>query len=388
MRYLKILFTGDICFEAQHEMNAELAKKVLAPMREILSAADLRVMNLETPLADEGVGAPIEKRGPAIIGRPENVGFLTEAGCDIAILANNHTGDYGPDALFSTIDILDRNKILHTGAGKDIDEAYKAVRINLDGIRISFLGICENEFGIAEDDTPGTAGFELDRAGNVISGEKEASDYVIVVFHGGNERNPLPSPGCRSRYRTLIRLGADAVIGGHPHCMQGYEYFLGKPIVYSGGNFFFKDPENTTLSWLHGYITELTIGERLTVRPIPYEFTADGLSVIPLSGNELSETLSYIEEISSYIPDTKRLNELFDCWSVTYGFGYPKRFAGSDGLAPGMNDAAFFKNNLICEAHNEVCRTAYRIMFENRLDEALSHKPELDRLKAIPCERK
>ena len=50
---LKILFCGDVCFKVQPEVDREAAKRILAPMRDILCAADLRVMNLECPLALE-----------------------------------------------------------------------------------------------------------------------------------------------------------------------------------------------------------------------------------------------------------------------------------------------------------------------------------------------
>ena len=56
---LKILFCGDVCFKVQPEVDREAGKRILAPMRDILCAADLRIMNLECPLAPEGAGAPI-----------------------------------------------------------------------------------------------------------------------------------------------------------------------------------------------------------------------------------------------------------------------------------------------------------------------------------------
>ena len=383
---MKIIFTGDVCFKEQHDMNATLARKVLSGLKPALDLADCLVMNLETPLAPEGVGEPIVKSGPAIIGRPENLVFLTEAGCDIVVLSNNHTADYGADALFCTIDLLDKAGIEHTGAGKNLDEAYRAVRKVIDGKRFSFIGINENEFGIAGTDTPGTAGFDLERAGDVLSAERAVSDYVIVIFHGGNEYNPLPSPLCRERYRTLTRLGADAVIGGHTHCMQGFEIYNSKPIVYSMGNFLFKYKAQKQASWYLGYMTELTVdGDRLSVRPIPYRFSADGESMELLSGDELTRTLDYLNKLSAYIPDTKKLREMFECWSLTVGFCYPKRFAGSGNILDMERQTlATLKNNLFCEAHNEVCRTAFDVVFFGRAEDAIARKPLLDELMRMP----
>lgn len=383
---MNIIFTGDVCFKEQHEMDEILAKKVLSGLKPTLDSADYLVMNLETPLAREGVGAPITKSGPNIIGRPENIGCLTEAGCDLAVLANNHTADYGDDALSETVDLLDKKRIAHTGAGKNIAEAYRAVRTEICGKKFSFVGINENEFGIADENTPGTAGFDLELAGNRLAEERLVSDCVIVIFHGGNEYNPLPSPLCRERYRTLTRLGADAVIGGHTHCMQGFEYYNGKPIIYSMGNFLFKYSTEKQASWYLGYMTRLIIEDgKMQVEPLPYRSAPDGESIEPLCGDERERVLAYIEKISAYIGDTVRLREMFECWSLTVGYGYPKRFAGSGSIEELMpNVLAVLKNNLSCEAHNEVCRTAYNTVFAGRADRARALKPELDELMRMP----
>ena len=91
----KLLFAGDVCLDVQPEVDATLSRRILAGVKPYFEAADLRILNLETPLADEGVGAPIPKSGPNIVGRPRNLAFLREAGADCAVLANNHAKDYG-----------------------------------------------------------------------------------------------------------------------------------------------------------------------------------------------------------------------------------------------------------------------------------------------------
>lgn len=60
-------------------------------------------------------------------------------------------------------------------------------------------------------------------------------------------------------YRHFIDLGAEAVIAMHTHCPQGYEFYNGKPIVYSMGNFFFPHKKDKEKSWYHGYMSELDI---------------------------------------------------------------------------------------------------------------------------------
>ena len=138
---MKLLFTGDVCFNYQPELEETMAQTALADMLPLFRQADYRVMNLETPLCPEHIGAPIEKSGPNLVGRPRNIAFLTTAGCDCAILANNHTGDYGDDALYATLDLLDSRGIAHTGAGANLDEAYRPWRIAKDGVSGSVIAV-------------------------------------------------------------------------------------------------------------------------------------------------------------------------------------------------------------------------------------------------------
>ena len=74
-------------------------------------------------------------------------------------LANNHIGDYGERALNNTLKLLDENNIQYAGAGNNILEAYSAIRISKEGITISLLSVCENEFGVAEENKAGSAGY-------------------------------------------------------------------------------------------------------------------------------------------------------------------------------------------------------------------------------------
>lgn len=70
-------------------------------------------------------------------------------------LANNHIGDYGDEALENTLCLLKKNNIEYAGAGADIAEAYSAIRIVKDGTGVSVISVCENEFGIAEENKAG-----------------------------------------------------------------------------------------------------------------------------------------------------------------------------------------------------------------------------------------
>lgn len=391
---MKLLFTGDVCFNYKLDVDADKSREILRNVKPVFDAADVRIMNLETPIFDEGVGYRITKTGPNLTGRPHNLGFLTEAGCDCAILANNHTGDFGDDALFQTLDYLDRANIPYCGAGKNIEDAYRAWRCERDGITISVIAVCENEFGLAEYNKPGSAGFSMERLSDAIVREKEVSEFVIVVYHGGCEHNPLPSPLCRDRLRMFVRLGADAVIGGHPHCVQGREYYDGKPIIYSMGNFWFPwaDSNGTfreDLPWQTGYMTQLTLehGRNPQYALIPYRTAADGSVISLFSEEDNAVMMGYIDRLSLLLHDEDYMRRHYMGWCVISGLGYIRSLVSKpeyyDPKNPPENIAPL-RNLLSCEAHNELCRTTLKLAFEGRMQEAYDNEAAARALQKMP----
>ena len=381
---LSVLFCGDVCFKEQYdEIDYESSKTILEECMPVFRSADLRVMNLETPLFPEGMGEPIPKAGPNIIGRPKNIGFLLAAGCDCATLANNHTKDFGEEPLFNTIKLLDEAKIAHPGAGRNISEAYRAWRTEKNGVKLSLISICENEFGIAEDNLSGTAGYDMNRLAGQIREEKAVSDKVIVMCHGGNEYNPLPSPGCRDRYRLMTRLGADAVIAGHTHCPQGYEYFEGKPIIYSMGNFIFRYSTQQTPNWYCGYMAKLNIDDKICFEIIPYTFDKDGTRITVLTGEKKQVMLDYLNRNSEILKDDKLIRDYFDGWTWERR-GFLRDLAVKDdyfdpGKGPVHCKALY--NRLICEAHCELVGNMTKMIFYGKLNHAMEWSEKLNLLK-------
>ena len=391
---MKLLFTGDVCFNYKLDVDAAMSADILADVKGVFEAADVRIMNLETPIFDEGVGTRIKKSGPNLTGRPHNLGFLTEAGCDCAILANNHTGDFGDEALYQTLDYLDRAGIPYCGAGHDIEEAYRAWRYAKDDITFSVIAVCENEFGLAEPGKPGSAGFSMERLSDAIVREREVSEFVIVVYHGGCEHNPLPSPLCRERLRMFVRLGADAVIGGHPHCVQGREYYDGKPIIYSMGNFYFPWCSGDgifreDLSWQTGYMTQLVLehGRNPQYELIPYRTAADGSKISPFSEDDEKTLMAYIDRLSLLLHDEDYMRRHYMGWCVISGLGYIRAMVSKpeyyDPKNPPENIAPL-RNLLSCEAHNELCRTTLKLAFEGRMQEAYDNEAAARELQKLP----
>mgnify|MGYP003314859431 CR=1 FL=1 len=390
MGKIEVVIGADVCMSYLHQpVDAPYCRRLLAPVKPILDDADFRIADLESPLCAEGVGAKIPKSGPNLRADPQNIAFLTEGGFDCAILANNHFGDYGEPAIASTLDILGKNRIAALGGGMNVGEAYRAWYAEKDGIRIAFLAVCENEFGCATEDRAGAAGFSLKRLRDRMVEEKQNSDFLVILFHGGNEYDPFPSPETVDRYRLLIDLGADALVAMHTHCMQGYETYGGKPIIYSMGNFFFpQEPYKDGDSWNYGYLTALTFqkGKSVTFAVHPY-ILRDNNAVLHLcAGDEKAKMLAYLDKISAVIRDPVALRRYFRAWCVMSGAHYAKTGLSytsdfeAGGLTAEQKSALARTRNLFwCEAHAGLMRGLLALELEGGIEDA---RADMDALKA------
>ena len=369
---IKLLFAGDLSTSRISGANAELAKIAMSEAKTVFDTADYRIVNLENPYDGEKRGEPIPKSGPNLIAERESVAFLKYLGVELVSLANNHTGDYEDESLFNTFDVLDKEGVAYAGAGKDLDDAYKAHRFEVKGVKFSVICICENEFGVARTDKAGTAGYNYMRLANKIAEEKGVSDKVIVFFHGGCENYVIPSPLCKERYRGIVDAGADALIACHTHCTQGYEYYKGTPIVYSMGNFYFPTKSRGGM-WAWGYMCALTLEDgKFTVEAIPYRNPESDVSLHLMEGADKDNALAFIDKLSAILADDKLTRRYYDAWCMKSGINYlgsmehfkeeHKKFGGN------VADFAPTKNLFSCESHNELVGNTLNLLFYKKTD--------------------
>ena len=212
-----------------------------AAVRRYLTGADVTVGNLETPLSRRGRAVP----GKAFTfrGSPRVTQGLTWAGFDLIGQGNNHARDFGPLALRDTINNLNRAGIAHAGAGVNRSSAFRPAIIERNGVRIAYLSYSQigpSNFA-ATTSRSGTAyTTNLSGVKRQIAAAHARADYVIVSFHWGVERSYRPTSSQVRFGRSAIDAGADAVLSHHPHVIQGVEYYRGKLIAYSLGNFVFS----------------------------------------------------------------------------------------------------------------------------------------------------
>ena len=260
-------------------------RPALAPMSERLAAADITVGNLESTLARLGPPNPVQGdpfHAPQDVRRD-----LRLAGFDAIDLANNHTGDYGDESLVQTVELLRESGRPTFGAGRDLAEAREPVVVERHGVRFGFLGF--NAIGETAEAGPGQPGAlsvsmpprtgPLDRRelGRVLSDVRRLqrrADVVVVMPHWGQQYTHRPEPVQHEVARALARAGADLVVGGHPHWVQGAEQVDDTLVVHSLGNFVF---DMATPQTNEGLVLEATFwGDRLMAADfVPYRIGAD-----------------------------------------------------------------------------------------------------------------
>lgn len=278
---VRLVFVGDVMLDDGPGRLIAAGGDPLLPFAKLLHDADYAVANLECPVAASG--KPMKNK-PFVFRADPAVLRVLKGRFDAVALANNHSGDQGKDAFLETLSRLDGAGIAHFGGGRNLAAAHAPLWVEFDGpprsqdqlaaphrgahaslgrpggsmgkgLRIALLAY--NEFKPrsfeAGAEWPGIAWSEDSQVVADIRAAKAAgADLVIPFMHWGWEMEPAPGERQRRLARLMIDAGADAVVGGHPHVVQGAEIYKGRPIVYSLGNFVFdgfEDPAGR-LGWL------------------------------------------------------------------------------------------------------------------------------------------
>lgn len=305
-----INLTGNISF-----IGSQLAEEI--------KQADFAIGNFEGVELCKEQGLPQKPSQTA-----GTINYLSQVGFDMLLLANNHITDFGPEQMRYTIDTIKKEGILHIGAGFSWQDTYKPVIVEIKGMKLGFINICEAQVGqmASPKQEFGYAWIGYDHLLEDVSTLSKIVDRVVVLAHAGLEHYTLPLPEIRNLYQRICDAGASAVIGGHPHIAQGYELYKNSFIAYSLGNFYFPhkpgvyENENTSYSLL-------------------LEFYSNGHSTTRAIHHSLNNGTVEVEENPNRQVDINKLCDLL-------GEGYDKRA-------------------------NEMCVKAYDVLCNNMLVESL-----------------
>lgn len=220
----------------------------------LLLQGDVRCGTLECALGNEPSYDPKKMvdsgdgiYSNVIYAKDDDVKRLRELHINVVSLANNHFFDLGEEGALHTIELLDKEGVLHCGAGKNLEEAGKSVVLEIKGKKVAFLGFCDTEYKhvymctYATQDSPGINPMKEDYVVSEIKKNTALYDYVVVLAHWGREHTFYPDLSTDKMARMMLKAGAIAVLGSHPHRVQPVINTKKRTIVYSMGNFLFPE---------------------------------------------------------------------------------------------------------------------------------------------------
>jgi poly-gamma-glutamate synthesis protein (capsule biosynthesis protein) len=252
-----LAFVGDMMLDDGPGKAIAAGVDPFAGFADVFDDADLVVGNLECVVATCGRE---EEKSWTFRADPRVIPLLTRY-FDAVSVANNHSGDFGKDALAEQCNLLDEARLPYFGGGRDRAEAHRPVILKRHGLRIAFLGY--NDFPPrdfeAGEHTPGVAWIDEPTIVAAIRElkQRQKADVVIPFMHWGDEGETQPNRDQMDLARKMIDAGADVIIGAHPHVIQSVGCHRGKPIFYSLGNFVFDDFDDPIC--YESYVLRLTI---------------------------------------------------------------------------------------------------------------------------------
>lgn len=272
-RKTSIVFTGDIGFDRYMDKKWEDENLFSQELLDFFHSADHVCLNVEGAVvtANDAAGEFVHSMDPAVV-RP-----FQKMGADIWSIGNNHIMDAGELGVASTMQIAKEQGSGTFGAGRNLEEASRPLYIDEAGgigiIGVSYMVGCVP----ATETTAGVLRWDdWETIQKRIKEIKSKCRWCVVAAHGGEEFSAMPLPYTRDKYRKYLQMGADVVVGHHPHVPENYELFPnGKMIFYSLGNFIF----DTNYQRAHLY-TDTGILLKLIFTQDKLDFEATGIQII------------------------------------------------------------------------------------------------------------
>lgn len=259
-----IVFTGDIGFDKYMDGKWNDNNLLSNEIKDFLRSGNHLVINVEGPLSNQdkvnragGVASLLHTMNP------EAIKLFKDIGADVWNICNNHIMDAGPEGMADTLKEARNAGVKTLGAGMNIKEARNAVIFD-EAAGIGMIGVgYQRACRKASEDMAGCFSWsDMEGIKQAIEDIKSKCRWCIVVAHGGEEFTALPSPYTRERYLEYLKLGADAVVGHHPHVPMNYEKVGDKYIFYSLGNFIFDtDYQRSQFNTEKGILLRLNFTE-------------------------------------------------------------------------------------------------------------------------------
>lgn len=281
-------FTGDVAFSEYTKNIYNEPEKIDKSIYNFFESNDYNIINFESPITLSEV---TNKDALAHKSNPDVLKFVKKYFKNpILSLANNHMMDFGKKGLIDSLNFTKNANLKTIGAGHNEDEATDYIILG-DDVKVGVLSFQYKDYYIATGNIPGTAHEKHKKLiEKKIKELKKKVDYVVLVYHGGDEFLNAPMPYTRKKIKKFLKYGADIIVCHHPHTVQGYERFKNKIIFYSLGNFIFDtDFQRAQVGTDEGILLRL-------------EFSKDGYSFkeYPIYNNRKSNLLTMVNENNNF----------------------------------------------------------------------------------------
>lgn len=346
---IKIFFAGDVLISRSCNIDTVFDKTVCDFIRKHDSAC----CNFEGAIALDGM-KPIRKVGPPVRQDVCSTDILSRAGFNILNFANNHIMDYGELGLENTENNTKQFGII--GASTESKKIYQVYIEDIRNKKIGYISVAENGFGCATSDTyAGYAWMHWNGLNELIRNARNKVDVLIINCHAGAEHWRHPLPELRKLYRSWVNMGADIIIGHHPHIVQGWEKYQKGFIFYSLGNFYFDAQIGTHHSKTIG--VSLMIDQNNDIEKKISYFERD----INTGILKFSEDKSYIKDLDVCNEELEK-SEFYDEYISNecvkaYNKMYRSYYARVNGLYIGGLKAklkSFVRRNIIGERFSDI----------------------------------
>lgn len=294
-----VIFTGDVMLG--RDVETKISNYGLDYPYRGLSLKDISsnaavVGNFESSMKPQHAQTPAYNLNFSV--SPLQLEELHKAGFSHVSLANNHSLDFGEEGYLNAVNLLQEAQIKPFGHNKLIDRESITYLETQRG-EIAIIGINASQHKLNE------AEVKL-----VLQKANRTSDFQVVYIHWGDEYESAHSDTQRQIAEYLVDLGADLIVGHHPHVIQDVDIINGVLVFYSLGNFIFDQYFSTEVQ--QGLVLGFELKDEIGITIYPVSSEANKAQPAFMQGEEASKILNklaatshpsvrpYIEE--GYVP--------------------------------------------------------------------------------------
>ena len=236
---------------------------VLSPavsIGELMREADIAHVSNEVPFATNCPPPQWQQEIDLVFCSDDKyIDLMRELGTDVVELTGDHFSDYGPEAMYHTLEMYKKEGWSYYGGGKDISEAKQPLKITHNGNKIAFLG-CNAKapgYATASETNPGALHCDMDEIVEQIKTLKDEGYQVIFTFQHQEIYRWNPTEQMIADFHRVADAGAAIVSGSQAHQPHLVEFYGNSLIHYGLGNLFFDQlgwSEDTDKAFLDRHI--------------------------------------------------------------------------------------------------------------------------------------